>query len=181
MSDPLTALMHAVQVMNLLKTLIMKTLREREETTIGGGYSPMSSCSSPRQTDEEIDSHHEMNTSSELRGPPSGHDEQVNNRASSESEEVESLGEIEECFSEQMDENDDTRNGLRGELKGDSQIIEHAANPRSGSIPKKESAIVIYDRRRISSSRLSTSNEDDSGVSSIETYVEVDKKSSLRL
>ncbi|KAL5701038.1 Rho GTPase-activating protein 2 [Ranunculus cassubicifolius] len=27
MSDPLTALMHAVQVMNLLKTLIIKTLR----------------------------------------------------------------------------------------------------------------------------------------------------------
>ncbi|GMJ01112.1 hypothetical protein HRI_003780400 [Hibiscus trionum] len=31
MSDPLTALMHAVQVMNLLKTLIMKTLQERVE------------------------------------------------------------------------------------------------------------------------------------------------------
>ncbi|CAI0469849.1 unnamed protein product [Linum tenue] len=33
MADPLTALIHAVQVMNLLKTLIMKTLREREEST----------------------------------------------------------------------------------------------------------------------------------------------------
>lgn len=31
MADPLTALIHAVQVMNFLKTLIMKTLREREE------------------------------------------------------------------------------------------------------------------------------------------------------
>ncbi|XP_078440155.1 rho GTPase activating protein with PAK-box/P21-Rho-binding domain-containing protein [Wolffia australiana] len=31
MSDPLTALMHAVQVMNLLKTLILRALREREE------------------------------------------------------------------------------------------------------------------------------------------------------
>lgn len=29
MADPLTALIHAVQVMNLLKTLIMKALRER--------------------------------------------------------------------------------------------------------------------------------------------------------
>ena len=28
MSDPLTALMHAVQVMNFLKTLILKTLRD---------------------------------------------------------------------------------------------------------------------------------------------------------
>ncbi|XP_039121778.1 rho GTPase-activating protein 5-like isoform X2 [Dioscorea cayenensis subsp. rotundata] len=32
MADPLTALIHAVQVMNFLKTLIMKTLREREDT-----------------------------------------------------------------------------------------------------------------------------------------------------
>lgn len=31
MADPLTALIHAVQVMNFLKTLIMKTLQEREE------------------------------------------------------------------------------------------------------------------------------------------------------
>ncbi|CAM8987845.1 unnamed protein product [Rhodiola kirilowii] len=35
MSDPLTALMHAVQVMNFLKTLILKKLREREEFTPG--------------------------------------------------------------------------------------------------------------------------------------------------
>ncbi|KAJ6320152.1 hypothetical protein OIU78_015525 [Salix suchowensis] len=33
MADPLTALIHAVQVMNLLKTLILKTLREREESS----------------------------------------------------------------------------------------------------------------------------------------------------
>lgn len=32
MANPLTALIHAVQVMNFLKTLILKTLREREET-----------------------------------------------------------------------------------------------------------------------------------------------------
>ncbi|XP_071716590.1 rho GTPase-activating protein 5-like [Rutidosis leptorrhynchoides] len=31
MADPLTALIHAVQVMNFLKTLVIKTLREREE------------------------------------------------------------------------------------------------------------------------------------------------------
>ncbi|CAN4108482.1 unnamed protein product [Withania somnifera] len=34
MVDPLTALIHAVQVMNLLKTLVIKTLREREESHI---------------------------------------------------------------------------------------------------------------------------------------------------
>ncbi|CAI8607729.1 unnamed protein product [Vicia faba] len=32
MADPLTALIHAVQVMNFLKTLILKTLRERDES-----------------------------------------------------------------------------------------------------------------------------------------------------
>ncbi|KAK7284852.1 hypothetical protein RJT34_19605 [Clitoria ternatea] len=32
MADPLTALMYAVQVMNFLKTLVVKTLREREES-----------------------------------------------------------------------------------------------------------------------------------------------------
>lgn len=45
MSDPLTALMHAVQVMNFLKTLILKTLREREEATLGP-YCPSLSPSS---------------------------------------------------------------------------------------------------------------------------------------
>lgn len=34
MSDPLTALMYAVQVMNFLKTLIVRTLRDREECVI---------------------------------------------------------------------------------------------------------------------------------------------------
>ncbi|MFQ6633574.1 hypothetical protein Gotur_010542, partial [Gossypium turneri] len=73
MSDPLTALMHAVQVMNLLKTLIIKTLRKREETAMGG-YSPMSSHSCDCPTDEEFDSQPEMDTSCELRGPTSDYD-----------------------------------------------------------------------------------------------------------
>ena len=34
MADPLTALMYAVQVMNFLKTLVVKTLREREESMV---------------------------------------------------------------------------------------------------------------------------------------------------
>ncbi|KAI3447453.1 hypothetical protein Pfo_004118 [Paulownia fortunei] len=37
MSDPLTALMYAVQVMNFLKTLIVKTLREREDCLVEVG------------------------------------------------------------------------------------------------------------------------------------------------
>jgi hypothetical protein len=35
MSDPLTALMHAVQVMNLLKTLITRTIKDREADNAG--------------------------------------------------------------------------------------------------------------------------------------------------
>lgn len=34
MADPLTALLHAVRVMNLLKTLVLKALREREESNL---------------------------------------------------------------------------------------------------------------------------------------------------
>lgn len=40
MADPLTALMHAVQVMNFLKTLIVKTLKEREDSILE--FAPLS-------------------------------------------------------------------------------------------------------------------------------------------
>ncbi|MCO5591797.1 hypothetical protein L7F22_045789 [Adiantum nelumboides] len=45
MSDPLTALMHAVQVMNLLKTLILRILRDREEALLDPR--PAYSCTEP--------------------------------------------------------------------------------------------------------------------------------------
>ncbi|XP_074312226.1 rho GTPase-activating protein 2-like [Silene latifolia] len=101
MSDPLTALMHAVQVMNLLKTLITKTLRERDESPMGD-YSPMSSRSSGRESDEEYDSQQEMETSCDSRGPASDCDELVD-----EDENVVeggSLSVIEECFLRQLDD-----------------------------------------------------------------------------
>lgn len=40
MADPLTALMYAVQVMNFLKILIERTLRDREECIIEAGPAP---------------------------------------------------------------------------------------------------------------------------------------------
>ncbi|XP_044503928.1 rho GTPase-activating protein 3-like [Mangifera indica] len=43
MADPLTALIHAVQVMNFLKTLILKTIQEREESAAKSRL--LSSCS----------------------------------------------------------------------------------------------------------------------------------------
>lgn len=103
MSDPLTALMHAVQVMNLLKTLIMKTLREREETATGG-YSPMSFHSSDRRSEAEYDSQREMDTSGELRGAKSDCGSHYSH-SSEEEVEAESLSEIEERFLKQLDEN----------------------------------------------------------------------------
>ncbi|KAI6674691.1 hypothetical protein NL676_002597 [Syzygium grande] len=108
MSDPLTALMHAVQVMNLLKTLIMKTLREREEAA-AGGYSPMSSRSSGRQTDYEYDSQQEMDTSCELRGPTSDFDDNEDanySRSCVDEDEGRSPSEIEDCFLRQLEECD---------------------------------------------------------------------------
>lgn len=47
MADPLTALIHAVQVMNFLKTLINKTLGEREESAAQGSRSLLPCTDSP--------------------------------------------------------------------------------------------------------------------------------------
>lgn len=52
MSDPLTALMHAVQVMNFLKTLILRTLRERDDAATTGEYTPYSSPASSSKHDD---------------------------------------------------------------------------------------------------------------------------------
>jgi hypothetical protein len=46
MADPLTALIHAVQVMNFLKTLILKTVKEREESAAAARTSTSNSGSS---------------------------------------------------------------------------------------------------------------------------------------
>uniref|UniRef100_A0A0V0IBC3 Putative rho GTPase-activating protein 2-like n=1 Tax=Solanum chacoense TaxID=4108 RepID=A0A0V0IBC3_SOLCH len=118
MSDPLTALMHAVQVMNLLKTLIVKTLRERGETE-GGGYSPMSSSFSDRQTEKEFDTQQEMENRCESPGLASDDDEQPHYSYNSEDrDEIESLSEIEGSFLQQVDENDHAKNDFRKQLQG---------------------------------------------------------------
>ncbi|XP_002976304.2 rho GTPase-activating protein 5 [Selaginella moellendorffii] len=54
MADPLTALMHAVQVMNILKTLIVRTLRDRQEAVLDPGPAP----SLPSNKDEDDDQQH---------------------------------------------------------------------------------------------------------------------------
>ncbi|XP_076883676.1 rho GTPase-activating protein 2-like [Bidens hawaiensis] len=124
MSDPLTALMHAVQVMNLLKTLITKTLREREEVgTTDGGYSPMSYCS---ESQEEIE------TSCELRRP-SSEDE-------TEEDEVESLSEMEESFLQQLIENENAKDCFKKELG--NLVKQQRSSPTSGFDFQEESSVM---------------------------------------
>lgn len=167
MSDPLTALMHAVQVMNLLKTLIMKTQRERDETATAG-YSPMS-CPSDRQTDEEFESQEEMYSSCELRRQPLDADEEevCYSQASSEDEdEVQSLSEIEQCFLKQLVENENAKDCFKKEL---GNLVRERSSPVSGSTYRGESG-------------LSTSEEEVSGLSSIsmgvDTNIETPSKDS---
>ncbi|KAJ1272350.1 hypothetical protein BS78_06G195100 [Paspalum vaginatum] len=57
MADPLTALIHAVQVMNFLKTLILKTIKERKEAA-GEVQAPQSCSGSPNGQDEPKMSEH---------------------------------------------------------------------------------------------------------------------------
>lgn len=174
MSDPLTALMHAVQVMNLLKTLITKTVREREENATGG-YSPMSSCSSEHQTDEDFDSQQEMETSYEFREQASDEDDE-NARYSHSSEdenEVQSLCDIEECFLRQLDHNKTVTSSFMDQPAGDLQEDYVSTQCCSGS--KMESGISFSDSKEVNSG-LSTSDGEDSGKFMIAMRNKVDTK-----
>ncbi|KAL9228114.1 hypothetical protein vseg_003728 [Gypsophila vaccaria] len=129
MSDPLTALMHAVQVMNLLKTLITKTLRERDEAA-SENYSPTSSRSVGQESYEDYDSQQEMETSYDSRGPSSDCDEPAdynhNKESDHEDDEDRSLTDIEECFLRQLDENKMTSSAVddRQHLASESQRVD---------------------------------------------------------
>ncbi|XP_074269106.1 rho GTPase-activating protein 1-like [Silene latifolia] len=70
MADPLTALMHAVQVMNLLKTLIEKTLREREDSIIDSVLDSFS-----RESPGENGQHFSLQTILEEASEPDGEEE----------------------------------------------------------------------------------------------------------
>lgn len=176
MSDPLTALMHAVQVMNLLKTLITKTVREREENATGG-YSPMSSCSSDHQTDEDFDSQQEMDTSSEFREQASDYDENAHYSHDSEDEdedEVQSLSEVEECFLRQLNDKKSVTNSIIDQPVGDLQ--EEYVSPQCCSGSKVESGISFSDSKD-GNSGLSTSDGEDSGKFFIAMRKKVDTES----
>lgn len=157
MSDPLTALMHAVQVMNLLKTLIMKTLREREETATGG-YSPMSFRSSDRRSEDEFGSQREMDTSGELRGTKSDYDDHAHysHNSSEEEGEAESLSEIEECFLKQLGEN--TKGFSEEEPAG--YLQEEYVSPRSCSGYSVEPASISITDSKTGNSCLGSSERE---------------------
>ncbi|GMI76063.1 hypothetical protein HRI_001275600 [Hibiscus trionum] len=103
MSDPLTALIHAVQVMNLLQTLIVKTLREREDTA-------SSSYAFDGPTDEEFDCHSLQEIDTSCEGPMSDYDNSLYCNSSrddteyEDEDEVEPLGEMVECILRQLDD-----------------------------------------------------------------------------
>ncbi|KAL3717555.1 hypothetical protein ACJRO7_009054 [Eucalyptus globulus] len=166
MSDPLTALMHAVQVMNLLKTLIMKTLREREEAA-AGGYSPMSSRSSGQQSDYDYDSQHEMDTSCELRGPTSDlddNDDANDSRSCVEEHEGRSLSEIEDCFLRQLEECNHAENANVSSERPSSEVEQNDGSPTNCLHVNDESGISFTDSKNRTST-LTTSDGEDSGTS----------------
>ncbi|KAF6150469.1 hypothetical protein GIB67_030270 [Kingdonia uniflora] len=142
MSSPLTALMHIVQVMNLLKTLIIKTFREREETATEGGYSPFLSHYSNRQTNDDSDSQQEMDTSCKLKRSSIDYDDNHvhYSHSSEDEEEVDLLNEIEESFLRQLDEKE--------EISSDCPYMK----PSMCSYYNVEFVFLFYDNKEASSS-----------------------------
>ncbi|KAK6120103.1 hypothetical protein DH2020_046139 [Rehmannia glutinosa] len=155
MSDPLTALMHAVQVTNLLKTLIMKKLRERNETATRSSL--LSSHFTDRQRTEKYYAQHEMDTSCESTGPAS--DDEEHDCSSEDRDEIESLSEVEECcFLRQLDGNENAKDGFRKQLE--RILCRDNASPRNGSNGS-------FSDSRVGSSCISTSDDEESRLSSI--------------
>ncbi|PPS20040.1 hypothetical protein GOBAR_AA00532 [Gossypium barbadense] len=166
MSDPLTAMMHAVQVMNLLKTLIMKTLREREETA-------SSSHSFDHHTDEEFDcrSLDEMDMSCE--GPISDYDNSLYGNYNGDDEEdgVEAFGEIEECFLRQPDD-ENNKDATYSFLEKPSDESHTSTPPGSWTGCNLESSISFTDSKNENSGSTTSDGKDNDGVDMIDKLVE---------
>lgn len=143
MSDPLTALMHAVQVTNLLQTLITRRLRERGEAEAAAGYSPVSLRLSDR---------HECETAG-----TASEDEELPpySPISEDKYESDSLSDIEYCFSRKLDVHDNAKDGFRKQLE---RIIlcRDQSSPITGSTLHLDSSVSFFDS--------STSDDDDDDV-----------------
>ncbi|KAJ3681087.1 hypothetical protein LUZ60_015576 [Juncus effusus] len=147
MSDPLTALMHAVQVMNFLKTLILKTLREREEAELGP-YSPSSSRSSSNPNyDSEQET--EVEKSGEIAKSKFDEDRNANSRElSSESE------------SERSNEGDDYRVYYTSYMSGDEEDLDSSSEMERSSLKRLEWQRDDGEMERSSLKRLEWKRED---------------------
>ncbi|GAA0153513.1 cytoskeletal protein [Lithospermum erythrorhizon] len=174
MSDPLTALMHAVQVMNMLKSLIIKTLREREETSSTGDYSPMSSGSSSRQTGEEYDSQQEMETSCESAGLASDDDVQspYSFNITDDKHELESLSDHEESYLKQLDDNEIAKNDFRKKLEG--ILSKDGAGPPTGSTFRDDSSMTLCDSNN-GETKIEGSVEERSATARVEAEAPIMK------
>ncbi|XP_051131064.1 rho GTPase-activating protein 2-like isoform X4 [Andrographis paniculata] len=140
--NPVTALEHAVQVMNLLKTLILKRLKDRE----GAGGADSSRPS--RFSDGEYDGQRETDASYELVGRDSEDEEQQDYYSScnEDKDEVESLSEIEYCFLRQLDDSESAKDGFRKQLE---RILcrEHPSPVSNNSSLKADSHVHAIARR----------------------------------
>ncbi|KAF6173966.1 hypothetical protein GIB67_039917 [Kingdonia uniflora] len=143
-SDSLTALMHGVQVMNLLKTLIIKALREHKETVTRGGYSLFSSHSSNRQTNDDSNSQQEMDMSCEMKRPSIDYDDNHvhYSHSNEDKEEVDLLNEIEKSFLRQLDKKE--------EISSECPYVK----PSMCSYYNVESGFIFSDNKEESSSLL---------------------------
>uniref|UniRef100_A0A7N0ZW48 Uncharacterized protein n=1 Tax=Kalanchoe fedtschenkoi TaxID=63787 RepID=A0A7N0ZW48_KALFE len=166
MSDPLTALMHAVQVMNLLKTLIMKTIREREEASDGYSASPSPSSYSSQASDGGLDSQHETDMDCECTRPSMESEYNYgtqfsDSRRDEGGEEAEFLAEIEECFLKHINEAEEIISG---------QVMPPEDTNRSHNIiaaPTSDSGMSLSANTRTtgSTSSVTSAEEEDSGDS----------------
>lgn len=175
MSDPLTALMHAVQVMNLLKTLILRTLREREEAEMEGYSSFSRSPSSDEEGGDDLDSEEEADMTSELGRTPEN--EMAHGRYFEEDEEAASGEFRRDCDSLREDgeqASDDVHSGADNAFSREEEVEqrflrllelqgeEATADDDSGKEP------VSSDLNAISGISLSASKEGGSSSSSSE-------------
>eukprot|EP01018_Ginkgo_biloba_P017450 Gb_05857 [translate_table: standard] len=141
MSDPLTALMHAVQVMNFLKTLILRALRERQETALGDW--PTYCCADPPDEDG-YDSTAQTMVNCEVRDSTDG-DEHTSGSVEflmdgyCHSVEDDSVNDIEEGFLSRFGEKDTTDE----ELSIDSR--ENNSSPSSSEEVRKKIGAMILD------------------------------------
>ncbi|KAH6796523.1 Rho GTPase activating protein with PAK-box/P21-Rho-binding domain-containing protein [Perilla frutescens var. hirtella] len=145
MSDPLTALMHAVQVTNLLETLITRRIRERGEAV------PVSPRFSDRKKHKKYDDH----------GVMASDDEGIHQYSpiSEDRYESDSLSDIEYCFSRQHDEQENAKDGFRKQLE--RILCRDQSSPINGSTLHTDSGVsFLYSQ--IGSSSTSTSDDEAS-------------------